>query len=345
MSESSAFLRNCWYVAAIADEIEGMARFARTILDEPVLLMKDSAERWHAIRDRCPHRFAPLSAGACADGHVTCAYHGLTFDTSGACVHNPHGPVTSTLSVPSYPVRQSGPLLWIWMGDAALAKKTPIPSYPWTIDGSHFVGMGHIHGLAHYELMTDNILDLSHIEFLHPVLGSEAVSKAKVEVESGDDSVVAIRHMRNEHLSDPLAGTYRTNGVLVDRELRVEWRAPALMELTVTIQPLEPDIALARGSRTLHLFTPETENTTHYFYVSGMDCERTPPEIARGFRDTLERVFLLEDKPMIDAQQARIGVGNDIMDLGPAMLAIDKAPVLARRRLRKLIEQEIQAGA
>jgi phenylpropionate dioxygenase-like ring-hydroxylating dioxygenase large terminal subunit len=344
MALSSKFLRNCWYVAAIADELDGTVRLARTILGEPVLLMQDAAGIWQAIRDRCPHRFAPLSAGHCSSGQVTCAYHGLTFDAFGGCVHNPHGPVTSALAVPSYPVRQSGPLFWIWMGDPALANVTPVPSYPWTSDDSHFVGMGHIHGLAHYELMTDNIMDLSHIEFLHPVLGSDAVSKAKVEVESRDETVIAVRHMRNEHLSDPLARTYQTGGAPVDRELRVEWRAPALMELTVIIQPLAPADAPPRGSRTLHLFTPETASSTHYFYVSGMDRKTIPPEIATGFRDTLERVFLCEDKPMIDAQQVRIGKDNDIMDLGPAMLAIDKAPVLARRRLRRLIEQETQAG-
>lgn len=345
MGDLATFLRNCWYVGALIDELDGRESFARTILNEPVLLIRSEAGEWHAISDRCPHRFAPLSAGTCAKGRVACAYHGLTFDTNGTCVHNPHGPVTSALSVRSYPVRMAGPLLWIWMGDPALAERTALPAYPWTTDGSHVIGMGHIHGLAHYELMTDNIMDLSHIEFLHPVLGSEAVSKAKVEVETRDNCVIATRRMRNEFLSEPLARTYRTGGTAVDRELRVEWQAPALMELTVIIQPLEPAGVPARGSRTLHLFTPETASTTHYFYVSGMDRASTPPEIATAFRNTLERVFMLEDKPMIDAQQGRIGHGNDIMDLKPTMLGIDKAPVTVRRRLRKLIEDEAKVAA
>jgi vanillate O-demethylase monooxygenase subunit len=201
--------------------------------------------------------------------------------------------------------------------------------------------MGYIHGLAHYELMSDNIMDLSHIEFLHPLLGSEAVSKAKVDVTAQGEQIVATRRMTDETLSEPLARTYRTDGARVNRELRVEWRAPALMELTVLVEPLLPAGALQRGSRTLHMFTPETDRSTHYFYVCGMDKDTTPPEIAAGFRQALERVFLNEDKPMIDAQQATIGFDADIMDQKPAMLAIDKAPVMVRRQLQKLIALEL----
>lgn len=43
---------------------------------------------------------------------------------------------------------------------------------------------------------------------------------------------------------------------------------------------------------------------------------------------------------MIDAQQRRIGYGNAIADLRPALLQIDRAPVLARRRLRELVAAE-----
>lgn len=340
MVEMGKYLRNCWYVAALADELNGQDMLARKILNEPVLLMKDEQDQWSAISDRCPHRFAPLNRGKVGFGTVTCAYHGLAFNTKGACTHNPHGPITAALSVKSYPIRLVGPLLWIWMGDPAMAADVAPPAYDWSVDGSHAIGMGYIHGLAHYELMSDNIMDLSHIEFLHPLLGSEAVSKAKVDVTTQGDQIVATRRMTYETLSEPLARTYRTDGERVNRELRGEWRAPALMELTVTVQPLQSVGTPPRGSRTLHLFTPETELSTHYFYVCGMEKDTTPPDIVVGFRQALERVFLTEDKPMIDAQQAIIGFDADIMDLHPAMLAIDKAPVMVRRQMQKLIALE-----
>lgn len=340
MAQAPRYLRNCWYVAAHLDELENRDLLARTLLEEPVVLLKTETGRWHALADRCPHRFAPLSMGSCDKGIVVCAYHGLAFDGAGNCVHNPHGPVTGSLAVKSYPLALRGPLVWIWMGDPALAETTPAPSYEWLENGSHHIGLGYLYGLANYQLMADNILDLSHIEYLHPILGTEAVSKAKVEVETTPDSIVTTRHMVDELLSEPLARTYRAEGARVDRELRVEWRAPSLMELTVTICPQSPPGAPPRGSRTLHLFTPETSGSTHYFYVSGMSKSDTSEQIASGFRAALEKAFVHEDKPMIDAQQRRIGPECDIMDMGPAMLSIDKAPVLARRRLRQRIDNE-----
>lgn len=340
MAKGSPYLRNCWYVIAVTDELANRESLSRTIMGEPILLFKDQDGTWSALADSCPHRFAPLSRGSCTDGVITCAYHGLSFNASGKCIRNPHGPISGALSVKSYPVRAHGPLIWIWMGDAVDVDPSRIARYDWTEDNSHHLGMGYIHGAAHYELMTDNILDLSHIEFLHPLLGSEAVSLAKVDVTTVDDRVITTRHIRSEELSGPLAATYRTGGAKVDRELRVEWQPPSLMELTVTVRPLVPQGSEPRGSHTLHLFTPETENSTHYFFVSGMDREATTPDVAAGFRAALEAVFLNEDKPMIDAQQRRIGIGTDIMDRRPALLSIDRAPALARRCLQRLIEEE-----
>jgi len=85
-----SFLRNAWYVAAWSMEIEEKP-VARTILDEPVVMYRTANGEVAALVDACPHRFAPLSMGRLTNDQIRCPYHGLVFDTSGACVHNPHG--------------------------------------------------------------------------------------------------------------------------------------------------------------------------------------------------------------------------------------------------------------
>jgi phenylpropionate dioxygenase-like ring-hydroxylating dioxygenase large terminal subunit len=42
-----------------------------------------------AARDVCPHRRAPLSAGAVVDGMLRCAYHGWDYDGTGRCTPLP----------------------------------------------------------------------------------------------------------------------------------------------------------------------------------------------------------------------------------------------------------------
>ncbi|MDE2442552.1 MAG: Rieske 2Fe-2S domain-containing protein, partial [Betaproteobacteria bacterium] len=73
-------LRDTWYQAAWADEIAPGTSLVRTILDTPILFWRDDAGTLSAILDRCPHRFAPLSAGTISGNRVTCGYHALVFD-------------------------------------------------------------------------------------------------------------------------------------------------------------------------------------------------------------------------------------------------------------------------
>lgn len=332
------FLQNAWYVAGYPEELDGGALLSRRLLGEPVLLFRDGEGKVAAIADRCPHRFVPLSMGRLAEGQVRCGYHGLGFDRSGKCVHNPHGP-TAGLAVRAWPISEQAGLLWIWMGDPDRAADTGIPAFEQVDPASHHIRHGYLHGRAHYELMTDNILDLSHIEFLHPGLGTEAVSRAKVEVRQENDAIITVRQMRDELLPPGLDHVYQAQGARVHRTLAVTWRAPALMALQVTIEPADPAAAWRTGSQTLHLFTPETDASTHYFYVASLPRASADSETADGFMNALSRVFVGEDKPMIDAQAAMLG-GIDIMDMKPALLAIDKAPVLARRALAKRIAAE-----
>ena len=123
------YLRNAWYQAAWSQEVTAEEPLVRTILDLPLLFFRGPDGTVSALHDRCPHRFAPLSAGRVRDGIVVCGYHGLTFDASGACVRNPHGPVARTMRVANFPVRERHQAIWIWMGNAQTADPASIPTF------------------------------------------------------------------------------------------------------------------------------------------------------------------------------------------------------------------------
>ena len=79
------YLRNRWYVAAWAHEIDS-GPLARTIMDEPIVLFRGEGGAPAALEDSCAHRFVPLSMGKVENGCIECPYHGLVFDATGACV-------------------------------------------------------------------------------------------------------------------------------------------------------------------------------------------------------------------------------------------------------------------
>ena len=75
-----------------------------------------------------------------------------------------------------------------------------------------------------------------------------------------------------------------------------------------------------------HIITPETNETSHYFY----DHEATV-EAERLAR----QVFVEEDEPMLEAAQAALA-GQDFWGAKPAILETDAAAIRARRRLMQL---------
>lgn len=332
------FLRNAWYVAGFAEELNASGLFTRRILNEPVLLFREADGALAALTDRCPHRLVPLSRGRLTPEGVQCGYHGLTFGSKGQCTLNPHGPAAA-LSVRSYPIIESQGIIWIWMGSPDLAASVPLPSFERLDEASFHVRHGYLHGRANYELMTDNILDLSHIEFLHPALGTQAVRAAKVEVTQAGNRVQTTRRMMGEILPPGLAKVYDVIDKCVNRTMTVTWQAPSNLVLQVAIEPVDGEDDRPLGSQSLHLFTPETATTTHYFFVSSLDRTIADEATMDAFQPALIQAFANEDKPMIDAQAELLGEA-DIMSFKPALLAIDKGPVLARRTLTRLIAEE-----
>jgi nitrite reductase/ring-hydroxylating ferredoxin subunit len=345
-----AFLRNTWYVAAWATELATGQMLARTLLDEPLVFYRDATGQVRALQDRCPHRFAPLSMGRLCDGGaaVQCPYHGLRFDGSGACVHNPHGDgrIPQAARVRSYPVQERHSALWVWMGEPERADAALIPPFPFNDPAHWAVGTGTMSIEAPYELETDNILDLSHIEFMHPLFSSDAVRRGKVACELEGDTVWSKRFMPDDHdVPGFLRQAFGVPEGPIDRWLHVRWNAPAVMALfaggVASGQPPETGIV----SQQAHCFTPETEGRTHYFYSISFPRAMGPmaESLAEQNVAALRGPFEQEDKPIVEAVSRRMG-GAELFSLKPVLLAGDAAAVRARRVLRARIEQEQSAA-
>ncbi len=120
------FLRDAWYFVDLSREIRPGTQARRMILGEPVLVGRTRAGQVFAMRDVCPHRAAPLSAGRVVDRAedggetIECPYHGWRFRPDGVCAAIPslvEGDATdpARIRVRSYPVRESQGIVFVWM--------------------------------------------------------------------------------------------------------------------------------------------------------------------------------------------------------------------------------------
>ena len=340
----SRYLRNAWYVAAWSSEV-GRGLFERTILEQPVLLYRKENGEVAAIGNACPHRKAPLSMGKLIGDTVQCPYHGLRFDDSGACVLNPHGDgmIPPRMRTPNFHVVERHGLVWLWFGDAEKADPATIPDFSCHQDPDlAFVG-GVIEMAANYELITDNLLDLAHSEFVHEgLLSSAGYTASKLQTIEKGTTIYANRWAPNCDAMPAFHMIFEGHrqGDPVDHWAYMRWDAPAHMLLDVGItHPGRPRTEGAWIYGT-DILTPKDATHTYYFWGITRAYKQDDPAAGELWRQVIKGAFEGQDQVVIEAQQRMLGTRR-LEEADPVMFASDVAAQRARKLLASLIEKNV----
>ena len=297
-----------------------------------------------AIADYCPHRFAPLHRGKQVGDVVQCGYHGLEFDAHGKCVHNPHQAGTlPKASVPAYQVTERYGVVWVWIGDQHADPGLISDEFAFLDDPKRAHVRGRFHVKANYLLLLDNLNDISHALYVHgDALMTDDLYAAldpKLTVE-GDVVKVVVEPkgitapgLFRQGLPE---GTGKTD--LYDY-VKTVLPANVIHDIAYTQPGERPYQKNGVSSRSVHLFTPETNTTAHYLFNNSRDFLLGDEEVDSRIFKMLKQAFGEEDIPMIEAQQRVIGE-RDLFDLHPVILATDRGAVMARRNLSKRIKAQ-----
>jgi phenylpropionate dioxygenase-like ring-hydroxylating dioxygenase large terminal subunit len=335
------FLKNCWYVGAWDHEIMDGKLLERRILNEPVVFYRGASGRVVALDNRCCHRGAKLSQGRIEEDSVRCMYHGLKFDPSGKCVQIPgQERIPPQLGVKSYPVVDRDHLIWIWMGDPALADPKIAPAFHW-YDAPSWAGCGACLDVkANYLLLVDNLLDLSHLAFLHiKTIGAADDTDPHLTWERQDNLLRGVRIARN--LSPSQRQIAQGDTLRTDSTKIMTFTPPA--NVVIEIGAVEagkteddPTNRVSRKLVVLDSMTPETDTSCHYFWGN---CRNYAIDDAGVTEMVLKSTSVAfdEDKLMLEAEQR-------IIDLNPAAPQIDligdAGGLQARRIVERLLAEE-----
>ena len=336
------FLKNVWYVAAWGDEVTGELRQIR-VLGEKICVYRTSASEVIALEDACPHRKLPLSKGRIRDDNVECGYHGLTFDCAGQCVWAPGGgSIPSDAKVRAYPVHEKYGLVWIWMGNPAIADTSDI----FEIENFSNPDWGINRGAAmelkcNYLYMTDNLLDPTHVAWVHEgSFAQDATKDTPLRVTGAEGGISVHRWMMDVEPAPFYAKIVPFEGNC-DRLQHYEVRYPghALIRAIFTPSgtggpegPLHADTFIMDS---YNFMTPTSERETRYYWFQLRNIRPGDEELSRMMSEDVRSAFE-EDRAVLDEVQ----IGMEGKTSPHIDLPIDGGPLRFRRRLQAMINEE-----
>ena len=334
------FVKNCWYVAAHAQEITEVL-FARTLLNQAVILWRMADGKIAALEDRCPHRLVPLSAGRTVDDLVECGYHGLRFNAEGGCALVPgQARVPRNERVKTFPVAERHALIWIWMGPADLADEDLIPDFHWMDSAGWRVTTGYLHFKCDYRLINDNLLDLSHETYIHKhTIGNDAVAESPVVTEVIGDRVVRAHREMPDIEPPPFFALAQGHDGRINRWQIAIYMAPGFNTTEVGFHAVGTDrVNDHLMMRPIHIITPETEHSAHYIWGLARNFRLDDDQLHDDVFTATTQTFS-EDRELLEMQDQRLQA-EGMPKLPQMAVKVDKAPVQGRRLLESMIQRE-----
>lgn len=340
------FIRNCWYVAGWNDVLKGEELFACQIANEPIVIYRKADGTLVALQDRCCHRAAPLSIGRREGDHLRCLYHGLRFDETGKCVEIPgQDRIPPQARVRNFAVIERNNWIWVWLGDEAEADPDLIPPTVALDDPSWIFRHGFMDYDANYQLVHDNLLDFSHLTYVHPdSFGvGEDWAHTRPKVTRMERSVRVERWLPGQPVPNHIRA--ETDATALDMWMYYDFYIPGVMVMYSESYPAgttercngEPPIGIEPITRdvTNQSITPMSEQRSRYCYSWAPQLKGGSPELADGMIAIAEMAFG-EDRDIIEAQQRS-------MNLAPNAVLVPTTSDTALGQFRWILERMLKA--
>jgi phenylpropionate dioxygenase-like ring-hydroxylating dioxygenase large terminal subunit len=310
------FLTDIWYFAALSSELKPGKLARHEILGEPVLLGRAPDGTVFALRDICPHRAAPLSAGRFhaepgGGQSVECPYHGWRFGADGGCTAIPslagdQAMDVSRIRVRRYPVAESQGLVFVWMAGEGRADAEPDhtpPTFPGVVGGAPKLVDRMVFD-AHLDHAVVGLMDPAHGPFVHQQwwwrsAKSQHEKAKRFEPREAGFSMVRHEPSKNSRAYAVLGGEPLTE---------ITFRLPGLRWEHVTVG--------RRQVLSLTCLTPLSAKTTQITQIIWSDHPAFV--LLRPFIAAAARAFLRQDGAMVNLQ-------NQGLRYDPALLWIDDA--------------------
>jgi len=335
VTEVPLFLTDLWYMAALSASLKPSTVRREMLCGEPVMLGRTKAGAVFALRDICPHRAAPLSAGRIVDGTVECPYHGWRFKPDGVCSHIPsllqdQDMDVTRIRVQTYPVREQDGLIWVYFASDPKACAPPVlepPRIPMAGGDGHAVPRLIEAQLFPCEVdhAVVGLMDPAHGPFVHNAWWWRRTSSIHEKAKHHAPSERGFTMATHKPSSNSLL--YRILGGDLTTEIRFE--LPSLRFEHIRA-----------GKREVLGFTAVTPKDAHNTLVTQVFYWNSPwlGLVAPFFRP-FARAFMGQDRKIVELQ-------NEGLKFDPSQMLIQDAdvPALWYHRLKKTWAESVKTG-
>jgi vanillate O-demethylase monooxygenase subunit len=340
----TGWLRNAWYVAAWADELtEGPLE--RQIIGEHIVLFRQESGAPAAVSAFCSHRRLSLAKGRVTGDRIACGYHGLEFAADGACVNVPcQNAVPKGADIRGYRVEERWGLVWIWMGEAALADPATIVEIDhWgSPDWGYNCGAAMVYD-CNYLLIADNLLDPSHVAWVHQTsFGGASCEAVPMRIREAPSGFTVSRWITDAPVTPFYRDLVPFDGH-ADRLQQYEVRYPSLAVIKAVFVPAgeggegsgEPWGPRAFVMDSYNFITPENEGRSRYYWFQMRNVRPDDADLSMAMSAAVLAAFS-EDLEVLNEVQRGMNTAT-----GPFVsIATDAGPLRFRNRLERLIEAE-----
>ena len=317
-----------WHPVCDTDDLKDAPAGVR-LLDQPVVLWRDTSGKAHALHDQCPHRGAQLSLGRVCKGQLQCPYHGWTFDGAGQCVQVPAMPQFKpgqAQQARAIAVQEAYGLVWVCLqteaGTAMTTTHHTLPSFSAEAQsGLRKINVGPYDVATSAPRIVENFLDMAHFGFVHAGWLGDAQHAAipDYQVQSTEHGFKLV----NAQAWQPQSSALATQGAMVAYTYEVQHPyAAVLTKVPDAASGVKPGY---EESIALFIQAVSPEQSRVWFRMARADFEIDSHKV-RDFQNTI----FLQDKPVLESQRPRL---LPLHAASEAHVAVDKGSVAYRRYL------------
>jgi phenylpropionate dioxygenase-like ring-hydroxylating dioxygenase large terminal subunit len=328
--EPPLFLRNLWYFAALGRDLKPGQLQRLMLLGEPVVLGRMRNGGAFALRDICPHRGVPLSAGrVMPENTVECAYHGWRFRPDGVCALIPslvegQDIDPANIRVRAYPLREQDGLIWIYFAADERSGAASEPPRVQIADAKpRWVESQTFH--CGIDDAVIGLMDPAHAPYVHGRWWWRKTPRVKTK----DYAPLPNGFVMQRH--PPSKPAYRLLGSDVTTEITFELPSLRFENISGTVMGRRIDVVGFTACTPLNEIT--TQVTQVFYWPAWLS-------ILKPFFAILGPIFLSDDRKMAELQREGLKFNPRLM-----LIQDSDVPAIWYHRLKKAWSISVESGS